>query len=157
MSKNQNTDLRDACEGTVAFASLGDEPPLLGTVTHVASTDGKTRPAFSLWARHSHLPAIELLDENGTAPDFEVADYTLAEFLAVPHRQRLAEFYKVACQRFGWVRDQHATLNVIYRLEQAGIREIDHDNLDRAMHIAHAATQAVYAYVRQFTKLKLAA
>lgn len=157
MSTKNTLNFRDAPAGTVAFACLDESPPLLGTLTHLETADGTTQPAFSLWARPSHLPTIELTDDHGAALHFRLADYTLAEFLNVPHRQRLAEFYKFACRRFGWVRDEHATLNVIYRLEQAGIRKIDHENLGRAMNIAHAATQAVYAYVRQFAKLKLAA
>ncbi|MGE5470459.1 MAG: hypothetical protein ACM3X0_06655 [Bacteroidota bacterium] len=156
MSQTTTVEFLGAPEGTVAFASLGDSAPLLGTVTHVASADGSKRPAFSLWAQPSHLPAIELTGQAGAGTRFRLASFTLADFLNVPRRLRLAKFYAVACARFGWVRDEHATLNVIYRLERAGIREIDHDNLDRAMSIAHATTQAIYAYIRQFAKRELA-
>jgi len=157
MSPTENFIFANAPEGAVAFATLGDHPPLLGTVTHLELPDGERLPTFSLWSHECHLPLIELNDEPATATRFSLAGFTLTEYMADPHRQQLAKFYQVACQRFGWVRDEHATLNVIYRLEQAGIREIGHDNLRRAMNVAHAATQAVYAYVRQFAKMKLAA
>lgn len=157
MNSTEKTAFALAPEGAVVFATLGDQPPLLGTVGHVKMEDGRPQPTFNLWSHACRLPRIELSDTPANSTRFALAGFTLADYMADPQRRQLAKFYQVACQRFGWVRDEHATLNVIYRLEAAGIHEIDHDNLRRATTLAHAATQAVYAYVRQFAMMKLAA
>ena len=156
MSSTKDIEVLDAPDGIVAIARIGNGETLLGTVTHIVAPDGSRVPTFSLWTHACSLPVIRLVNRVGASLRFRVTDYTIADFLSAPHRQRLADFYQTACQQFGWIRHEHATLNVLYQLERAGIREIDRGNLRRAMRIVQATTQAMYACVRQFGRMELA-
>lgn len=138
----------DAKNNTIAFVRTEGKSEILGVVQECESPSGNRFPIFRAEAKGRDMPTIIMLD-NGEDEvfSFRLTDVTLADYFAAPYRKHLAGFYAHICQRQNWQIDDHATLNVVYWLEQNGITSVTDDNIETALKVIQGVREAFYSYI----------
>lgn len=138
----------DAKDNTIAFIRTKHNDEILGVVQECESPSGNRFPIFRAEAKGRDMPTIFMLAEGeDDVFSFRTIDVTLADYFSAPFRRQLAGFYAYICKRQNWQLDDHATLNVVYWLEQNGITGVNDDNVVTALEIIQSVREAFYSYI----------